>query len=99
LTEGGVVLSILEDFPYKEATVDLRPGDVLVMFSDGITEAVNPAQELFGEARLAAVIEEHRTATARELIERIMGAVHAYAGPTPQTDDMTVVVAKRLPAS
>jgi serine phosphatase RsbU (regulator of sigma subunit) len=99
LTEGGVVLSILEEFPYKEATVDFRPGDVLVIFSDGITEAINPAQELFGEARLAAVIGEHRTATAQEMIERIMGAVRAYAGTAPQMDDMTVVVVKRLLAS
>jgi serine phosphatase RsbU (regulator of sigma subunit) len=99
LAEGGVVLSILEEFPYKEATVDLRPGDLLVIFSDGITEAINPAQELFGEARLAAVIAEHRTATALELIERIIGAVRAYAGTVPQMDDMTLVVVKRLPES
>ncbi len=99
LTEGGVVLSILEEFPYQEATVSLRPGDVLVMFSDGITEAINPAQELFGEARLAAVISEHRSATASELIDRIIGAVRAYAGPAAQTDDMTILVLKRLPVS
>jgi len=99
LTEGGVVLSILEEFPYQEATVSLRPGDVLVMFSDGITEAINPAQELFGEARLAAVIAEHRNAAASELIDRIIGAVRAYAATAAQTDDMTLLVLKRLSVS
>jgi serine phosphatase RsbU (regulator of sigma subunit) len=99
LTDGGVVLSILEEFPYQEATVDLRPGDLLVIFSDGITEAINPAQELFGEERLGAVIAEHRMATAQELIERIVAAVRAYAGTAPQTDDMTLLVVKRLPGT
>jgi phosphoserine phosphatase RsbU/P len=99
LTEGGVVLSILEDFPYTEATVGLRPGDLLVIFSDGITEAINPAQELFGEDRLAEVIAAHRTAPAQELIEQIMGAVRTYAGRAPQMDDMTLVVVKRLPVT
>lgn len=99
LTEGGVVLSILEEFPYEEATVGLRPGDVLVIFSDGITEAINPAQEMFGEARLAAVIAEHRHKAAADLIEQIIGAVREYAGTAAQTDDMTLVVLKRLSAS
>ncbi len=99
LAEGGVVLSILEEFPYAEASVPFRPGDLLVIYSDGITEAVNPAQELFGEARLAAVLEEHRHASAQELIDRIIGAVRAYAGPASQADDMTLVVVKRLAGS
>lgn len=95
LESGGIVLSILEEFPYEEEAISLAPGDVLVIYSDGITEAINANQELFGEERLLATIRSHRDATANELIDHIVAAVKAYSGPTPQADDMTLVVIRR----
>jgi len=94
LKTGGVVLSIMEDFPYEEETIPFGPGDLMVVYSDGISEAMNPAEEQFGEGRIAEVIgrERHRTATA--IIEGIVTAVRDHAGTAPQMDDMTLVVIK-----
>ncbi len=98
LETGGVVLSIMEEFPYDEDQLTLAPGDVLIVYSDGITEAINMNQELFGVDRLLAAIRANRDKSANELIESIVAAVKAYAGPAPQADDMTLVVIKRLGA-
>jgi len=95
LSTGGVVLSIVEDFPFEEESIAIRPGDVLVVFSDGITEAENPAHQLFTEDRIPAIIETHRHAPAAEIIEHLTEAVRVYAAGTPQFDDMTIVVIKR----
>jgi phosphoserine phosphatase RsbU/P len=96
LTEGGVVLSILEEFPYQEETLSLTPGDLMVVFSDGITEAINQNQEQFGEARLGQLIMQHRNESSTELIESIIQGVRQFAGPVQQMDDMTLLVLKRL---
>jgi sigma-B regulation protein RsbU (phosphoserine phosphatase) len=95
LRTGGVVLSILEDFPYEEETVSLGQGDVLVVYSDGITEAANNSEVQFGEERLAGVIQEHRGESASGLMEHIIKEVKAFAGGMAQADDMTLVVVKR----
>jgi sigma-B regulation protein RsbU (phosphoserine phosphatase) len=96
LATGGLVLSILEDFAYEEATVPVGIGDVIVMYSDGITEAVNPQQEQFGDQRIATVVAAHRTRSASEIIDSIVAAVRQHADIAPQADDMTVVVVKRV---
>ncbi len=98
LATGGIVLSIMEDFPYEEETVPLQEGDCVVIYSDGVTEAINPSQEMFGEARLAQVIRDHRGATSGEMIEHIIAAVRAHAGGAPQMDDITIVAVRRVPA-
>jgi len=97
LSTGGVVLSIMEDFPYEEETILVGPGDMIVVYSDGVTEAVNPHQELFGEARLAETIRAHRDAPASAMVDHIVAAVKAHAGTAPQMDDITLVVLRRLP--
>ena len=97
LNTGGIVLSILEDFPYEEETVPLGNGDILVIYSDGVTDAINSRNEMFGEARLKSVIQEHLTAGATALIEHIIAGVQSHAGTAPQMDDITLVVVKRNP--
>ena len=96
LETGGVVLSIMEEFPFEEDQVTLAPDDVLVVYSDGITEAINMNQELFGVDRLLAAIRRNRDKSANELIDAIVATVREYAGPAPQADDMTLIVIKRL---
>jgi sigma-B regulation protein RsbU (phosphoserine phosphatase) len=95
LEVGGIVLSCLEDFPYEEATVSLNPGDLLVIFSDGVTEAVNESREEFGERGLAAVIKDNLLASSHGLVDKIVAAVKQYAGNQPQMDDITLVVIRR----
>jgi sigma-B regulation protein RsbU (phosphoserine phosphatase) len=98
LDAGGVVLGILEDFPFQEDTVQLKPGDVLVIFTDGISEAMNEAEEQFGEQRLEAAIRKYRDRPAAELKDQIIAAVRAHAGNVSQMDDITLMVIKRATA-
>jgi sigma-B regulation protein RsbU (phosphoserine phosphatase) len=92
---GGMVLSCMENSQYDEAVVPLNPGDLLVIFSDGVTEAANESREEFGEQGLAAVIRENLSETSRGLIEKIVTAVKRHAGNRPQTEDITLVVIRR----
>lgn len=95
LSEGGLALGCFESFPFEENQVQLHPGDRLVVFSDGISEAVNPADEEFGEARVYELAVANRGAAAPELIEKILKSVSTHAGARPQMDDMTLVVVQR----
>ena len=79
---------------YDERTAELAAGDVFVFCSDGISETFNAAGEEFGSARLGQTALEHREKSAREIVEAIFGAMQAFRGDAPQTDDQTVVVVK-----
>ncbi|HEX9614486.1 MAG TPA: SpoIIE family protein phosphatase, partial [Bacteroidota bacterium] len=96
LNTGGLVLSIMEGMGYEEETVPLTPGDLFVLYSDGITESMNQSQEQFGEDRLLTVLRDHRTGSGREILDEIIKAAKGHAGKEPQADDMTVVVVKRI---
>jgi sigma-B regulation protein RsbU (phosphoserine phosphatase) len=95
LETGGTVLGVVETFDFDEATVDLVPGSVLVMFSDGITEAFDAGDTQFGEKSLADVIAKHRHESSEALINHIVSAVKTHVGDAPQGDDLTLVVIKR----
>ena len=95
LDVGGLVLGALEDFQFEESSIQFMPGDLLVIFSDGISEATNVRDEMFGEERLERLVAGKRGKTAVELIEAILEEVRDHAELTPQSDDMTLVVMKR----
>ena len=90
-----MILSFLEGVSYEESCVALSPGDLLVIYSDGITDALNGLDEAYGEPRLLSLIEEGVDASAAELIDRIIKNVRNHAADRPQFDDMTLVVVKR----
>jgi serine phosphatase RsbU (regulator of sigma subunit) len=96
LSTGGLVLSIMEDFPYQEDVAELLPGDVVVVYSDGITEAVDLRQAQFGDLKIESVVSGCRSRGAAGIIDAIVSAVREHAGSAPQADDMTIVVIKRL---
>jgi sigma-B regulation protein RsbU (phosphoserine phosphatase) len=75
-----------------ESVIPLSPGDVVVLFTDDITEAMNPAADLFGEPRLQQIVEEHGHLGAEELRERILREVEAFQGEAEQHDDMTMIL-------
>jgi sigma-B regulation protein RsbU (phosphoserine phosphatase) len=77
-----------------EQTIPLHPGDLYVLFTDGISEAMNADDDCFGEGRLATLLEEHADLPAEELRERILRDVEAFAAGTPQHDDMTMILLK-----
>ncbi len=96
LAEGGVILGIMPAAVYKETRVEMRAGDVLVMYSDGVTEAVNPDDEDFGEVRLGELVARLRGRKATEIVQAIESAVHDWTQGAPAADDVTVVVARRV---
>ena len=90
------MLGFLPDHTYQEATLAFAPGDVLLIYSDGLTETMNPARELFGEERLAALLKKYGTQSAQTLIDHIVEDAKRYAGKALPHDDMTLLVVKRL---
>jgi len=92
LTTGGTVVGLLESFPYQQETVTLHPGDVLVAFTDGISEAMNPAEEEWGEENLTRAVQAGAASSASELLFQILTAADAFASGARQHDDMTLIV-------
>ena len=95
LTAGGTVLGVIDHFPFEEDVVRIDAGDLLVVFSDGITEAFDVDDDQFGEGRLEEILRVGMDDPAEKLIDRIVEAVKNHAGPAPQADDLTLVVVKR----
>ena len=77
-----------------EETHAMEPGDLIALFTDGITEAMNPDEEQFGEQRLTRVLEEHRDADVAAVRQEVLGSVSRFAGAARQHDDMTLVLLK-----
>ncbi|MCX6634703.1 MAG: PP2C family protein-serine/threonine phosphatase, partial [Acidobacteria bacterium] len=98
LEAGGTVIGSWPSVAYEQRTLELKPGDLLVVFTDGITEAMNAAEEEFGEQRLAQVVEGARDLPVGDVIRRILDAVDAFAAGEQQYDDLTLVVLRARPA-
>ncbi len=93
LDKGGLILGIMKSFlPYEQGEVEINPGDVLVLFTDGVSEAMNVQGEEFGEERLEAVIREHLGKPADEIQNAVIDAVRSHSAGAPQSDDITTVV-------
>jgi len=89
---GGLVLGAMPGSRYPTHMVQLLRGDRLVLFTDGITEAFNPAEELYGAKRLVDEVHVHGGGTPAALVERICQSVTNFAGTAPQSDDITLTV-------
>lgn len=98
LGSGGLPLGIMSGYAYTEGHARLYPGDVLVLYSDGVSEANNPTGEEFGLDRLSDVIHKHLDKPANRLRDRIEDALSKFADNTPAGDDITFVIVKRVAA-
>jgi len=96
LEGGGTVLGILPSAPYSEYHAQLGEGDILALYSDGVTEAFNPKREEYGEARFIEVLQAHRDKPAAAIIEAVTASLAEWAAGSAPTDDITLVVAKRI---
>jgi len=85
-------LGILDDAAYEETRLELSPGDKVILYTDGIVEAMNTDEEMFGFERLLEVVQTSASTTADALLNEIIGSVSEFAGATPQHDDLTVIV-------
>lgn len=94
LEKGGVVLGTFNDFTYEEETVQLKSGDLMLLYTDGITEATNDKDEMFEEDRLLELLKRNRRSSAQELSQKIVDEVLSFQGTLPQSDDLTLVLLK-----
>jgi len=94
LTSGGLPLGIMADASYQAGSVTLEPADWLVIFTDGLVEAVNAHGLEYEEQRLINVLQGGAAATPDELLRRIMSDLDAFVGATPQHDDVTCLLVK-----
>jgi serine phosphatase RsbU (regulator of sigma subunit)/dihydrofolate reductase len=92
LGDGGPVVGLFADAAYKEQMLHLLPGDILLAFTDGISEAMNAAGDEWGEYRMIAEAQAHPDENAAELLQGLFRAADAFAAGAPQHDDMTLVV-------
>jgi phosphoserine phosphatase RsbU/P len=94
LDVGGLPFGIQPDVKYESARIGLAPGDWLVIFTDGLVEAVNALDEEYGEARLLATLDAGRSLTPADLLKRLMSNLDFFVGNTPQHDDVTCMLLK-----
>ena len=94
LVSGGMPVGMFEGAPYSGDETHLKPGDTLVVYSDGVTEAHNVAGEEFGEARLVTVLERYSRGAAAIVLDQIIDAVKEFARGAEQYDDVTALVVK-----
>jgi sigma-B regulation protein RsbU (phosphoserine phosphatase) len=97
LDARGIVLGSLGQIELDECEVELAPGDTLLLYTDGVSEAMNVERDFFDEARLRALLASTGERSAQQLLEGIVGAVATFAGEAPQADDMTLVAVRRQP--
>ncbi len=95
LSSGGLPLGIKRDAEYREGRTQMQPGDVLVIYSDGVTEAVSPTGEEFGPTRLYEVVSRNVEASAAGIRDRIESSLTKFAQGTSAADDITLVIVKR----
>jgi sigma-B regulation protein RsbU (phosphoserine phosphatase) len=94
LPVGGAVVGMFPEMSYDEGTVEVKPGDVLVAFTDGVTEAHSPSEDEFGEERLQDLLRRVAHLPAREISLRIAEELKNWIADAPQYDDLTIVVMK-----
>ena len=94
LEVGGLVLGLFEHAIFEEEALTLSPGDVIVSFSDGVTEAMNMEGEEFGDDHLVDLVQSYRDKTPEALLEALMADVRTFCGEATQSDDITVVLVR-----
>jgi sigma-B regulation protein RsbU (phosphoserine phosphatase) len=94
LEAKGIALGVIPNIELDEKEISLQEGDLVVLYTDGVTEAINDREEQFGQQRLVRLIEEGRNLSAQELVTQIQQGVAAFSIGQPQFDDITVMVLK-----
>jgi len=92
LETGGPIVGLFEFATYDEETVTLEPGDCVITFTDGVSEALNAEEEEFGDARILECLRGHADCTPHDLLQRLFGRVREFTAGAPQSDDVTALV-------
>ncbi len=93
---NGTVVGAFPFSSYGESRVEMKPGDLLVCFTDGITEPENEYGEMFGEDRLTDLIERNAHRSEEQIIEIVLSSVRQWTASEELQDDMTILMAKRV---
>jgi sigma-B regulation protein RsbU (phosphoserine phosphatase) len=95
---SGLPAGLMASNPIESETFPLEPGDTFVLFSDGVSEAMNTVEDFYGEERLLAVLSACAGASAADIVTAVMGDVRAFAAGAKQSDDITILAARYAPA-
>jgi sigma-B regulation protein RsbU (phosphoserine phosphatase) len=95
LPRTGMVLGIDDAMEYGQQSLQLAPDDLLLLYTDGVTDALDPAGELFGETRLEQFVAARRDLPSEQILHELMAAIQAFSGGGPPFDDITLVLLKR----
>jgi serine phosphatase RsbU (regulator of sigma subunit) len=95
LAPTGMALGIMSQAQWQQKIARLNPGDVLLLYTDGITEAQNPQGTFFGEGRLMEVLRSKSSCSAGTILDAVLAEVHRFVDTTPRQDDIAVIVIKR----
>jgi serine phosphatase RsbU (regulator of sigma subunit) len=98
LDVGGTVVGLMPLFTYEQQVVELQPGDLLAMFTDGVTEAEDESREQFGDERLMHLLVEHRDKPLEEIVRIVTDRVRDWADDPDSADDTTILLARRIQA-
>jgi sigma-B regulation protein RsbU (phosphoserine phosphatase) len=96
LRRTGAALGVIEDVPMEERTIPLGPGDFLLLYTDGLTEAFSPEDEIYGEERLQQLLKTTKMRSARGVLDAIEASVNRFMGPIPAADDLTMLAVRRI---
>jgi len=97
LTTGGIVLGVMKDQPYEKGLIDLEPGDILLVYSDGVVDATNFNGEKFGRQRIREAVADMADHGADDIVKHVLWQVRRFAGLNHRPDDMTLVAVKVRP--
>ena len=95
---GGIILGVIPDMEFEYKTVNVAPGETLFLYTDGVSEAMNMEAEEFGMERLEQIFADSPPSDAKDITMAVFKAVHAFAGETPQSDDITCLTLHRSEA-
>jgi sigma-B regulation protein RsbU (phosphoserine phosphatase) len=98
LMVGGIVIGMMTGVPFETAKIQLNQDDCIVMYTDGITEAMDEKEEEYTEKRLLVFLDQHKSQSAKEILDGTVSEVKTFSGTAPQADDITMVVLKRMPS-
>jgi len=94
LEEGGLILGMFDHISYDQGSAQLDPGDIIVVFSDGVSEALSASGEEFGETRLQGVLQQDLRVDPEEMLERVLEAVRVFTKGAAQNDDVTALIVR-----
>jgi sigma-B regulation protein RsbU (phosphoserine phosphatase) len=99
LSARGIILGQFEEVELEEEAVEFSPGDAMILYTDGVTEAINGDEQPFGEDRLMAILASNAGASVEAIVAAISDAVVDFAGSEPQADDFTILAVARTPST